>query len=390
MVTEPKAERPRVGRSEWLLLAGIAAIWLVMLAWIPGFSLREDARRFTEIASASGAPYRDFAVEYPPLETLLILLIGRGSDVAVVARMAIINGASTLGCWWLLRRLWSPTVAVLFLWFALPMQVFMPFHVDAISIFLMLAAVVLADRGRTATGGILGGASILLRLWPAVVAPVFLLRRRPRAFIVTVLVSILLGVWWVAVSGSDAVTQVSGYRGATGWQVESGPGLVEQLVHPGEPFRFEQDAVRVGTMAPREMWLLRLVTTVLVVAAWWLGSRRPVDAAGAPALAAVAVLLALSPVFSPQYVSWLLPWAAIVAAERRARDVRIFMIGAAAFASLAVAVYIWDRRPVELEVLSIGRMICVLGLAVVGFTHRLVDEQAGTRAPRPMDAAATA
>src|SRR3954469_22696407 len=205
MVAEPEAARARVGRDEWLLLAAMAALWLIMLAGTPGPILREDARRFAEIASASGTMYRSFAVEYPPLETLLILLIGRGSDIVVVSLIAAINGASTIGRWWLLRRSWSPNVAVLFLWFALPMQIFMPFRVDALSVLMMLAAVVVADRRRPATGGILAGSSIFFRIWPAVVAPIFLLRRRSRTFIVTVLVTIVLGVLWLAVSGSDAV-----------------------------------------------------------------------------------------------------------------------------------------------------------------------------------------
>ncbi len=204
MVDAPEAPRDRVGRDEWLLLASMAVIWLVMLAWTPGMTLQEDARRFIEIASAPGTPYRDFAVEYPPLETLLILLLGRGSDLAVVWRMALINGVSTVGCWWVLRRYWSRSIGVLFLWFALPMQVFMPFRVDMLAVLVIVGGIVLADRRHTIAGGLLAAAGIVLRVWPAVVVPVFLLRRRPRAFVVSVLVTIVIGLWWVAVSGTDA------------------------------------------------------------------------------------------------------------------------------------------------------------------------------------------
>jgi hypothetical protein len=49
-----------------------------------------------------------------------------------------------------------------------------------------------------------------------------------------------------------------------------------------------------------------------------------VDPAGGPALAAVAVLLVLSPVFSPQYVAWLLPWAAVASLDAR----RLFRLAA--------------------------------------------------------------
>jgi Glycosyltransferase family 87 len=376
MVQGSDATRDRVGRDEWLLLAAMGAIWLVLLAWTPGPTLRNDALRFSEIASASGTPYRDFAVEYPPLETVLILLVGRGSNAAILLRIAVINGVSTVGCWWLLRRFWSRETALSFLWFALPIQVFMQSRVDALSVLMILGAIVLADQRRSSASGLLASASIFFRVWPAVMAPVLLLRRRPTAFVVTVIATVVIGLAWLAVSGTDAVTQVSGYRGATGWQVESAPGLVAQFVHPGDPYRYEQGAVRVGVMLPWEMRVLRLATVVLVLIAWWLGSRRAVDPAGAPALAATGVLLALSPVFSPQYVVWLLPWAAIVAVERRSRDVRILMIGAGCFASLAIAVYIWDRRPLLLELLSVGRMICVVGLVVIGFTHRRVDSHA--------------
>lgn len=130
--------------------------------------------------------------------------------------------------------------------------------------------------------------------------------------------------------------------------------------------------MRIGSMLPWEVRALRLVTFVLVVTAWVLAARRSVDASGGPALAAVSVLLVLSPVFSPQYLVWLLPWAAVTASERQVRDVQIFTIGAGVFASLAIAIYIWNRYPSVLEIVSLGRIICVVGLAVIGFTHARV------------------
>jgi hypothetical protein len=44
---------------------------------------------------------------------------------------------------------------------------------------------------------------------------------------------------------------------------------------------------------------------------WLLARRRPFPPAGAPALAAIAALLVFAPVFSPQYVVWLVGWGAI-------------------------------------------------------------------------------
>ena len=65
----------RINREEWLLIGLMAAVWVFMLSWTRGLTLHEDARRFIEISSSSGIPYRDFAVEYPPLETILVLVI---------------------------------------------------------------------------------------------------------------------------------------------------------------------------------------------------------------------------------------------------------------------------------------------------------------------------
>src|SRR3954453_20463036 len=163
MVSRSKAVT-RTDREEWLLIGLMAAIWVLMLSWTPGLTLHEDSRRFIEISSAPGTPYRDFTVEYPPFETLLVVFLGGGSEVAVVWKLAIVNGASTLGCWLLLRRLWSRRVSTLFLWFALPIQFFMAFRLDALSVLMMLGAIVLADRRRTTGAGVLAASGVLFRI----------------------------------------------------------------------------------------------------------------------------------------------------------------------------------------------------------------------------------
>jgi hypothetical protein len=69
-----------------------------------------------------------------------------------------------------------------------------------------------------------------------------------------------------------------------------------------------------------------------------------------------------------------MPWAAIVAAERRALDVRILAVGAAVTASMVFVVYWGEPYAIrELLVLSAVRAVCIAGLASVGFSHREVD-----------------
>ena len=63
----------------------------------------------------------------------------------------------------------------------------------------------------------------------------------------------------------------------------------------------------------------RVVLIGVVAAGLWLAGRRARtwrgDIAGVPALASVAILLCVSPVFSLEYAAWLIPWAAIAATE---------------------------------------------------------------------------
>jgi hypothetical protein len=122
-----------------------------------------------------------------------------------------------------------------------------------------------------------------------------------------------------------------------------------------------------------------VITVLLVGLAWFLARNRPIDPAGGPALAAVAFLLLLSPVASPQYVMWLLPWAAITAAERGSPDVWIFTVGATITAAGVFAIYWGDPYDVAvttLVLLAVVRASCVGALAVIGLVHRSVTSSA--------------
>ena len=139
MATAGQAVSRRLSARELVPAGLMVLVWIVMLLWTPGSTLRDDPFRFMQIATSRGTPYRDFPVEYPPLETVLVLLIGKATPLGVALRVALVNAFSMLGCWWLLRRHWSPTVGVLFLWFSLPLQLFMPFRVDAVSYPFLMA-----------------------------------------------------------------------------------------------------------------------------------------------------------------------------------------------------------------------------------------------------------
>jgi hypothetical protein len=99
----------------------------------------------------------------------------------------------------------------------------------------------------------------------------------------------------------------------------------------GGPLRAEGGAWRIGTEPTGIGVLLGLATVIAIAAAWWLAARRPNALAPDHArLAAVGAVLVLAPVLSPQYLVWLLPFAAILAADT-------VVVGLAAVASVLTA-----------------------------------------------------
>ncbi len=347
-------------------------IWIGVLLWLPPAARQGDVLRFVQIAHG-GTPYIDQQVEYPPLEASLVMIVGIGSVTATAVVVAIINAISTICCWLIIRSHWSEATGRLFLWFALPLQVFMPFRLDAVPIVLTVAGIVLADRGREVLGGVAWASAILFKIWPLFIIPMLVLRRRMRAFAVALCAVAIGGLLWVAVSGPGAVRQVESFRGATGWHIESVFGIIDSVVTDA-PLRVEAGATRIGVIDGWETVLLRATTVCAIALAWFLARRRQVDPAGGPSLASIASVLILSPLASPQYVAWLLPWAAIVASERRRWDVRILAVGASVSAASVFAVYWGDPYALsELLTLASVRALCIAGLAFVGFTHRTVD-----------------
>jgi Glycosyltransferase family 87 len=365
---EQRTRHP-LGARDVIPVVCLIVSWAGMLLWLPDEALKGDVLRFQQIVHASGRLWLDVPVEYPPAETMVILLTGHGSVTAIARQVAAVNGVATLATWWTLRAGWSASVGRLFLWFSLPLQLFMPFRLDMVSVLLIVVGIVVAERGQQITGGVSAGVAVLFKLWPLAVVPVLLIRRQHKALIAAG-VTLVLGVaLWLALFGLDAASQVLTYRDATGWHVESVFGIATYVGSSADP-RIDAGASRIGMMVPWQVATLRVVTVVLITLIWIRAPSRRVDPCGGPALAAVATLLFLSPVASPQYVSWLLPWAAITASERRQLDVRILMVAAGVFASAVFSAYWGNHDLFLLEVLSAGRALCVLGLAVIGFSHK--------------------
>src|ERR1700752_4990616 len=128
------ATRPNgwLDRRDAVPLALMVILWIGIILWSPPAARSGDVLLFVQIAHG-GTPYIDQQIEYPPLETALILVVGASSITVTAIVLALVNAFATVGCWLLLRVGWSAGIARTFLWFALPMQLFLPFRLDAVS-----------------------------------------------------------------------------------------------------------------------------------------------------------------------------------------------------------------------------------------------------------------
>jgi hypothetical protein len=310
-----------------------------------------DIARFHQIATANGQPYRDIEVEYAPAETIAIELLAGGDRKSTALRLAALALASDLLAFAGLWYGWGRRPAALYLLIGLPLVPFIYSRIDPLVVMFAIWGLALARRGRARAGGGTLALAALTKLWPLVIAPALLIERRTRAVRWFACLFVAGVAAWIAYGGVDAIRQVVSFRGATGWEVESTVGSIVWLF-TGGPVRLEGGAPRVGVIPGWSKVLLLLVLVALLAAIWARARDRRVDAAGAPSLAALAALLALSPLFSLQYALWIAPWAAITWSD--ARTARIGRIGFAISLLTGILAFLYIRiEPSQWNQLSV-------------------------------------
>jgi hypothetical protein len=350
-VDAPAASRRSgsLDRISVLLLGAHALVWLAVLAFHPTDALSDDVARFVQVAGAPGIPYRDVPVEYMPLETGLIRLVLDASLNDAAVRVAIISVVCDVVAFLLVRSLAGDVAGRWYLVLALPLQVFMLFRLDMVAVVLVLASIWLARSERRTASGVLFAAALLFKVWPIVLLPLLWRRAGRRGTIVAGALATAGVLLWVVVGGVDAPGQVTGFRGATGWHLESTVGALVSIVGD-TPVRFELGTLRVGTMTDAALWGLRIATVIAVVAVWWRSSRRP-DAVPEGA--------------------WIVPWSAVAAAERGRRVATGAILLAGGLAASSFLIY-WEIAGGvrELEVISLVRALCVFAIPVAWLLER--------------------
>ena len=190
----------------------------------------------------------------------------------------------------------------------------------------------------------------------------------------------LAGLVWLAVGGVSGVLDTFTFGHATGWQIESTIGAVRFLAGGG-PVRLEVGALRVGSMPGWAGPLLDLALVALLAAAWWLAAQRRDDphVADVARLAAVGAVLVCSPVLSPQYLVWVLPFVAVLAT-----DAAVVALGALAVIATAVLAYEYDpfqAGETRWQLLAVTRNAALVVLVAVAFA-RLISATSAARTDR--------
>jgi hypothetical protein len=303
----------------------LGAVWLLQ-----GHTERDnnilggDARRYDEISNGAGTPYRDFDLEYPPVTLALIKATHGPNRAATLDRLIASQVVLDLAIVGLLAWAWNRRTALAYLVVSAPMILF-PFlyvRIDLLSVFLATLGLALVRRGLQRSGGVALAVSVYAKVWPMILLPVLLIERRTKAVVAWTIALVVGGVAWVAWAGTTGPEQVLTFRGSKGWQIESMVGFVYHWSNPLSS-HVEGGAWRTAEAIPSYgRPLLTLLSGLTLVAAWVLAWRRRRDGDddsvvyGQAPLVGILGLLIFAPILSPQYILWLLPFAAIVAARR--------------------------------------------------------------------------
>lgn len=288
-------------------------------AYRRGTAYEFDAHRYHAIADAQGTPHVDFEVEFPPVSLAYIELVDGPTVADTMNNLGWAGLALDMLIALAVAYGWGRRAATAYFVFGLPFLLypFLYWRVDLLSVALAMWGLALVKRRREVAGGAGLALAAFAKFWPLGLVPVLVVRRQWRALTAFVAVAGAAGIAWLAWAGTDGPQQVLSFRNATGWQIESVVGGVVRLV-TGDPVFKQSGALRTGS-APEWASLVLGVALIAIVAAVWVRAARgrapgASDAAtldGVGPVVAITAFLVCSPVLSPQYLVWLLPFAAI-------------------------------------------------------------------------------
>jgi hypothetical protein len=274
-------------------------------------------------------PYVDFGFEYPPLAAIPLWLAGvPGLDDSTYAvSFAVLMGLCLVVAQQLAARLAGGGRGLTVAWLLVAMPVLigasLRTHFDALPIAIALGGLLALSKDRYALGFALLGVGTMTKLFPGLLAVIALVwlaggRRQWRAALrggatfTAVVVAISLPL-----SGSGYIDSFEFHLDRP-VQIESSAATVLFALGGSDvtgtnlrPDRFKSNGLDGGHAGDVEA----VFAFVLVLALWviaWLAARKP-DARHMVlcGFAALLAFVTLGKVFSPQYVIWLAPFAAL-------------------------------------------------------------------------------
>jgi hypothetical protein len=276
-------------------------------------------QKYGDAIAKGSVPYRDFELEYPPaaLPVFALPSIGHEGDRPAYDRwfdreMAFCWCLVTVGVALLSR---GPVPIALVAATPVLLGPVILSRFDAWPAALALLALAAFVRRRLTIAAVLLGVAIAAKLWPAVILPLAVIqlgRRRGAAFaggVVAVVATIFLPFAVIAPGG---VWHSLHRQAVRPLQIESLSSAVLIAVHYmfGLRVGIESTFGSQNILSPAAH-PAALATTVLLLLAlifvWWRARDLVVGAA-----AAVTAFVAFGKVFSPQFMVWIAPFAAVV------------------------------------------------------------------------------
>jgi hypothetical protein len=289
------------------LLQGAHVLLAVLI--LPQLPARDGyLDRYQILHESTGRPYRDFAVEYPPVLILMVDALASDTESVTARHLVLMSLAADAVLVLVLLRDRGRESANRYLALTLPLVPFFVATLDIVSVMLCVSGVVLCRRDRERAGGAIIALAILTKVWPIVLVPGLLVTGRRRALRWCIGATAAGVAAWIAWGGVSGPWQVISERGATGWEIESMIGSI--LWAFGGHVTYVHDSARTG-LAP--FWSAPVLVVVLfaaLAAVWKRSMTRPSEAWGSASLAAVSSLLAASSVLSYPYATWITPWGA--------------------------------------------------------------------------------
>ena len=329
--------------------AALGVIWAVALFHGPTADTHitdvNVYRGYADALSAGKAPYSDFAFEYPPLALVPMWLAGltdAGSYASYDVSFAVVMLVAALAVMLLtaaLARERALTAAWVVALAPLVTGAVVRTHFDLVPVALLLGALLALTRRRPTLGFALLGVGAMTKLFPALLVPVaaaWLIasgrgREAVRGFIAFAAVVVVVSLPFLGQGYTDAYR----YQLERPVQIESIPASVlfalggsDVTGGPSVPDAYKSNGLVGGSAdAVQALFTVLLVGVLALVVALVVRGPPSEDSLLLGSLAALLAFAALGKVLSPQFLIWLVPFAAL--AWTRSERVLALLLGGA-------------------------------------------------------------